>query len=880
MPELLSRLQTALAGRYRIESEIGEGGMATVYLAHDLRHGRKVALKVLRPELAAVIGAERFLTEIRTTANLQHPHILPLFDSGAAGGSLYYVMPFIEGESLRQRLLREKQLPISDAVRIASQVASALDYAHRHDVIHRDIKPENILLHDGSALVADFGIALAASKAGGTRMTETGMSLGTPQYMAPEQAMGEREITARADVYALGVVLYEMLLGEPPFTGPTAQAIVAKMMTDRPTSITARRETVPAELDDAVQTAIAKLPADRFASVAEFAQALKGEVRATVARSKRGPAPSSPGPWRAVSAVLGLLVLALLGLSALKLTERPASTAPSVYDAALPDSAPIGFAAGTATANYGYSYRNISIAAAGDFVVYAARQRDSSQLWYRSLKDSTTHPILGTTGATGPRLSPDGKRVAFTDGQRIFVVPIGGGEPRRLLDGHAVSMLEWVSPAQLVATDLDGTRRSWLDVDAITARSVPQPRCNYGTWAPELRVMVCSLRLVFVLLDPDSGTTITIRWARPDGSAGSPVVGTAFRLVDQRYLVYLDTNGALLAASFEPSTHLASRPVVLLSGVRREALGEAHFDISRNGTLVYAPGVDATVGRLASLKAGGVPEPLPMDAGDFQRYDLSPNRRYMAVSTPSPEGYELRIHDLRDGQHFTWLRGEFIGQPLWSPNGEELLITMGDSTRWSILGGSPGPGTRPDTVFRDESGAFAPDLADYHDAHTVIGRIYPAQLSVRFDPAVKPTQFDTVLTGSGFASLSPSGRLIAYQTSEGQVIVTSFPVAGRRRQVAAGGAEPLWLTPTTVIYRSGVSWYTVKVDPDTGEPQGAPTFWARDPRFSDTSGWSNRLGHDGGIIYLQGPEQTSASYLRVIPDWVAQMKAAVDGAGR
>ncbi len=789
-------------------------------------------------------------------------------------------MPFIEGESLRQRLQREKQLPISEAVRIASQVASALDYAHRHGVIHRDIKPENILLHDASALVADFGIALAASKAGGTRMTETGMSLGTPQYMAPEQAMGEREITARADVYALGVVLYEMLLGEPPFTGPTAQAIVAKMMTDRPTSITARRETVPAELDDAVQTAISKLPADRFASVAEFAQALTGEVRATVARSKRGPAPSSPGPWRAVSAVLGLLVLALLGLSALKLTAHSASTAPSVYDAALPDSAPIGFAAGTATASYGYSYRNISIAAAGDFVVYAARQRDSSRLWYRSLKDSTTHPIPGTTGATGPRLSPDGKRVAFTDGQRIFVAPIGGGEPRRLLDGQAVSMIEWVSPAQLVATDLDGTRRSWLDVDAITARSVPQPGCRYGTWATELRVMVCSQRRVGVLLDPDSGTTITIRWARPDGSAGSPVVGTAFRLVDQRYLVYLGADGALLAASYEPSTHLASRPVVLLSGVRREALGAAQFDIARNGTLVYAPGVDAAVGRLAGLKAGGVPEPLPMDAGDFQRYDLSPNRRYMAVSTPGAEGYELRIHDLRDGQHFTWLRGEYIGQPLWSPDGEELLITMGDSTRWSILGGSPGPGTRPDTVFRGEWDALAPDLSNYHDAHTVIGRILPALVTVRFDPAVKPTQFDTVLTGSSFASLSPSGRLIAYQTSEGQVIVTSFPVAGRRRQVAAGGAEPLWLTPTTVIYRSGVSWYTVKVDPDTGEPQGAPTFWARDPRFSDTSGWSNRLGHDRGIIYLQGPEQTSASYLRVIPNWVAQMKAAVDGADR
>jgi serine/threonine-protein kinase len=207
---IASSLSEALADRYVIESELGQGGMATVYLAQDLKHDRKVALKVLRPELAAVIGPERFLAEIKTTANLQHPHILPLFDSGEVQGTVFYVMPFIGGESLRDRLTREKQLPVNDAIRIALQVASALDYAHRHDVIHRDIKPENILLHDGSAMVADFGIALAASRAGGTRMTETGMSLGTPQYMSPEQAMGERDLDARTDVYAVGVTLYEM----------------------------------------------------------------------------------------------------------------------------------------------------------------------------------------------------------------------------------------------------------------------------------------------------------------------------------------------------------------------------------------------------------------------------------------------------------------------------------------------------------------------------------------------------------------------------------------------------------------------------------------------------------------------------------------------
>src|SRR5215213_2342133 len=250
----LPRLTAALSDRYRLEHELGSGGMATVYLAQDIKHDRKVAVKVLRPELAAVIGAERFLSEIKTTANLQHPHILPLHDSGEADSFLFYVMPFVEGESLRDRLTREKQLPIGDAVRIATEVAGALDYAHRHGVIHRDIKPENILLHDGSALVADFGIALAASKAGGERMTETGMSLGTPLYMSPEQAMGEREITARSDVYALGAVLYEMLTGEPPFTGATAQAVVAKVLTTEPMPPRDARKSIPPHVQDAVLT--------------------------------------------------------------------------------------------------------------------------------------------------------------------------------------------------------------------------------------------------------------------------------------------------------------------------------------------------------------------------------------------------------------------------------------------------------------------------------------------------------------------------------------------------------------------------------------------------------------------------------------------------
>ena len=275
MSDRISRLDTALARRYRIEKKLGEGGMASVYLAEDLKHARKVALKILKPELAAVLGVKRFLAEIKTTASLQHPHILPLFDSGEADGFLYYVMPFVEGESLREKLDREKQLGVDEAVRIARDVADALDYAHRKGIVHRDIKPANILLHDGRPVVADFGIALAINAAGGGRMTETGLSLGTPHYMSPEQASAERDLSPRSDLYSLGCVLYEMLAGHPPHTGPTAQSILVRTLTEDPRPLTDVRRSVPANVANAVMRAIEKLPADRFESARAFMDALE-----------------------------------------------------------------------------------------------------------------------------------------------------------------------------------------------------------------------------------------------------------------------------------------------------------------------------------------------------------------------------------------------------------------------------------------------------------------------------------------------------------------------------------------------------------------------------------------------------------------------------
>jgi serine/threonine protein kinase/Flp pilus assembly protein TadD len=274
MSALADRLRTALAGRYAVEREVGRGGMATVYLAHDIKHDRQVALKVLHPELAASLGPERFLREIKVAARLNHPHIVPLHDSGQAGELLYYVMPYVEGESLRQRLGREKQLSLDDALDIARDVAAALDYAHRQGVVHRDIKPENVMMHEGEALVTDFGIAKAVTAAANENLTQTGSAVGTPAYMSPEQAAGEAELDGRSDVYSLGCMVYEMLAGSAPFTGPTAQAIITKRFTEPPPSLRMARSTIPEAVDAAVTRALAKVPADRFATAAQFGHAL------------------------------------------------------------------------------------------------------------------------------------------------------------------------------------------------------------------------------------------------------------------------------------------------------------------------------------------------------------------------------------------------------------------------------------------------------------------------------------------------------------------------------------------------------------------------------------------------------------------------------
>src|SRR5947208_3507726 len=316
MVDELAGLRAALRNRYTLEREIGRGGMATVWLARDLKHKRAVALKVLRPDVASVLAAERFLREIGTAARLTHPHIVPVFDSGRAAGFLYYVMPYVHGESLRQRLERERQLPLAEALSIVREVADALDYAHRHGVVHRDIKPENVLLEEGHAVVTDFGVARAiAAAAPGEALTEAGLAIGTLHYMSPEQAAGERDIDGRADTYALGCVLYELITGVPPFQGATAESVLRQQLVDTPRPLSTFREAVPESVEAAVGKALAKTPADRWHSGTEFVAALSGS--ASLPRATHG------ARWR-WSAVTGTVVA--IALLARIFWLRPAST--------------------------------------------------------------------------------------------------------------------------------------------------------------------------------------------------------------------------------------------------------------------------------------------------------------------------------------------------------------------------------------------------------------------------------------------------------------------------------------------------------------------------------------------------------------------------
>ena len=723
MTEDVSRLRDSLADRYRIERELGAGGMATVYLAHDLKHDRDVAIKVLRNELSAVIGADRFLSEIKTTANLQHPHILPLFDSGTVDGTVFYVMPFVDGESLRDTLAREKQLPLEDALRIGREVADALQYAHAHGVIHRDIKPENILLQGGHALVADFGIALAASKVGGNRMTETGMSLGTPQYMSPEQAMGERELDARTDIYALGCVMFEMLAGEPPFTGPTAQAIVAKVVTAPAPSVRSKRETVPEYVDDAIRIALQKTPADRFRTAAEFAAAI-GPLGATTSRATLAvPRRSSPSRLAALAASMLLVAIAAFLLGGKLLGGRGAP--PLVFGRSSHVTWDPGLEVTPALSPDGRS------------VAYAAGPQVKVHVLVRPVGEGRAVALTGDTmtAETDPQWAPDGSRILFLARGGVFSAPAGGGPARPEVPGDTLARITSAT------WSADGRRIGFIRGDSLFIREdgstvrplarVPQAaRC---AWSPTGAFIACASGdpyyaaagslfgnqspgwIVLARVSDGALTTITDsltlnhspvwspdgRWVYivsnrdgPNDIYGVPVTsdgkvgGSVERLSTGlgAHTISISATGTRLAfARYTSRSSLWSIPIPTSPPVSSSAatrITNANevieaLSISADGKwLFYDSDLSGNADLFRLPLAGGEPEQLTTDRAD----DFAPD--------PSPDGREIAFHSWRGGSRDIYVQrldGGGVQQVTnspqqealarWSPDGKSLVFT-------------------------------------------------------------------------------------------------------------------------------------------------------------------------------------------------------------
>ena len=880
---VIVRLAAAVADRYRVERELGAGGMATVYLAEDLKHKRKVALKVLKPELAAVLGADRFVQEITTTAALQHPHILPLFDSGTADGFLYYVMPFINGETLRDKLNLETQLGVDEAVKLASEVADALHYAHGQGVIHRDIKPENILLANGRPMVADFGIALAVSAAAGGRMTETGLSLGTPHYMSPEQATAEKEITARSDVYSLGSVLFEMLAGQPPHLGGSAQQIIMKIIAEPAPVVTALRKSVPPNVAAAVAKSLEKLPADRFESAKAFADALANPAFSLgPASSALAVGRATSGRWRMATVALAL-VAAVAGGDAVVGRIR-ARSAPR--DIGLPPTAPILMED---------NRRDFAAAHDGSFLVYEAKRGQSSELWYRSLAGPEVHAIAGTEGAFGtPRISPDDKRVAFLSGTDVKIVNLGGGQITTVARAEDPFGGGWLPNGQIFFADDDGRTLRWIDPELGPGRTVanialcllPQP-IGGGD------LLLCgggSMKHAYAKDPAKPNEKRFIRRSAKGAGGGPPLMlGADFRLVDGKYLVYMSLDGTLMATRFENIDSLTvGRSVVLVPGVRRSTYsGSGQFDLTDAGALVYVPGINAEAGRLVRWSNDGRITPLLVDEGVHLRFTPSPDGNRLGTVVEGIQQEELRLYDLRTGTHETLDQGFFIGGPGWSPDGLRIAYrkqefdSPGQETLYLRRLDSP---EKPRVLLSGDYRANEPN-SYLADNFLLLGVSVRGGVAMVIDPTTAPPKVDSLGLSSYFVSISPDRRWIAYQPlGAAGVVLQPWPSLDRRYQIDAIGREPRWRSATELVYLTKAggksSLMRVTIGAGSGSPVGKPELLFTDPRYADTPGWSHAIMPGGDVVYLQTPTENLGYYVRVVPDWVMTMKRAVDEANK
>jgi serine/threonine-protein kinase len=800
---LLGHVGTALADRYRIERELGAGGMATVYLAEDLKHHRKVAIKVLKPELGAVIGAERFVREIQTAAALQHPHILGLIDSGEVAGTAYYVMPFVEGESLRDRITREKQLPIADAVRIATEVAGALDYAHRHGVIHRDIKPENILLHDGQALVADFGIALAVSHNAGDRMTETGMSLGTPHYMSPEQAMGEREITGRSDIYSLGAMTYEMLVGEPPFSGPTAQAIVARLLTTEPAPIREMRKRVPEHVEDAVLTALQKLPADRFATAAEFADGLAGRIPAA-SPGRRAAVAAHHGHRRWLAWASVGVAVAALGLIAWRRFSQPIPPE-SRFAVALPRGQEIGLAMqGT----------HMAVSHDGALMVYTGGDSVHGRLWVKRRNSLAATSIPGTEGAYNPFISPDDRTVGFfTDlnGRTLKVVALTGGPPRTVISAPlGNSGAAWASDGYIYFdADQGGLQRIRPDgTDRQTVMPLDVAKHEAGIAWPQVlpgaRTVIMRLRHIDDV--PADYSIVAVR-------IGSGERVTLARGVSAAYvpghLLFVTADGTLETAPFsEKKIEITGPSVAALNDVRI-AGNYSGVDLvpTDDGVLYYLAGSSSNGARLEWVERNGPARPVDpnwSEDGEIRGLALSPDgtRAAVEISRVGSTGTDIWIKLLPTGplSRLT-LDPAPDSRPTFSSDGRSVIFLSERVSPEAVFRRSA-DGTGSDTPFARARRNIT-EVTESRDGKWLIARTSSAD-SGSGDILAMRIGVDTMLhpiiatpAGETNPALSPDGRWLAYvSTASGrrEVYVRPFPNVndGVWPISTNGGFEPRW----------------------------------------------------------------------------------------
>ena len=808
MSTVAERLATALGDRYRIERELGQGGMATVYLAEDLKHKRKVALKVLKPELAAVLGADRFVQEITTTASLQHPHILPLFDSGTADGFLYYVMPFIEGETLRDKLNRETQLGVDEAVRIAREVADALDYAHGKGIIHRDIKPENILIQNGRPMVGDFGIALAVSAAAGGRMTETGLSLGTPHYMSPEQATADKEITGRSDVYSLASVLYEMLAGQPPHLGGSAQQIIMKIIAEPPQAVTALRKSVPPHVAAALARALEKLPADRFESAKAFADALANP--AFVHRSSAA-APAAalgvPSAWNRLTmglAALAAVLAVLLGVSAF--SQRGARRIePSLIRFALTDDP-------TVRIQSAYT-RSFAVSPDGRTIVFTGSDSLGERLWIRTIDNPRARPIPGTEMGANAAFSPNGEWIVFVAGLReLKKVRVTGGDvvPVTSVDSRTAA-LSWGANDEIFFEQI-GPEAGIHRVAATGGR--PELAIPFDTAAGEItqrRPLVLRDAGIVVYgsyLEYFGEDATLVMYRLSDGKRvrlGVPGIGP-LAMIDDR-LVYSREDGTLMAVEIDAAgMRTVGRPVPLEPRVTAFTTGSA-VGLSEGGTLVYRPSDATSVARIDLVDTSG--RTAKSVQGEFFAQGLlrfSPDGGRLATGiggtglrSGRPDrrpAYDLWVIDVATGEPTRVTSNSVASAPAWSHDGERLVyvaLVNGKAELWSVAVDGSGASRLAELRGNPVSSSVHPDGKSVIVSEVSAGREGIALLRVWIDGSARAETLLVERRHGGLRPMqpriSPDGRFVAYTDYSTSAVYVRSLESSSVLQVSVYGAN-------------------------------------------------------------------------------------------